>query len=157
MCGFVVSKGGRGNARFVSRRGMDDFGTLERDGLRFEHFLLHITGARTPQPFIDGDVVAVYNGEIYNHPFTRSDGENILPLYGMLGAQLSGAGGVGSTRAAVEGAAPLLRRWERRTLSTLWNVHGGRRVCLVLVAAEIASRGDRCDLRADHRVHHEPG
>jgi asparagine synthetase B (glutamine-hydrolysing) len=87
MCGFVVSKGGRGNSRFIARRGMDDFGTLERDGLRFEHFLLHITGARTPQPFIDGDVVAVYNGEIYNHPFTRSDGENILPLYGMLGAQ----------------------------------------------------------------------
>ncbi len=47
----------------------------------FTHHLLHITGELTPQPFVDGDVVCVYNGEIYNQPFTRSDGEVLIPLY----------------------------------------------------------------------------
>jgi len=86
MCGFIVSKGGRGNAGFIRRRGQDGTGYLERDGLRFVHYLLHVTGEPTLQPFVDGDVVMVYNGEIYNLPFTRSDGENIIPAYREYGA-----------------------------------------------------------------------
>lgn len=81
MCGLIVSRNGRGNERFIRRRGQDAVGTLERDGLVFRHFLLNVTGPATLQPFVDGDVVAIYNGEIYNHPFERSDGENIIPLY----------------------------------------------------------------------------
>lgn len=86
MCGFIVSRGGRGNTHFISRRGMDAKGEHVRDGLHFTHFLLHVTGQLTPQPFIDGDVVAVYNGEIYNLPFVGSDGENIIPMYREYGA-----------------------------------------------------------------------
>jgi asparagine synthetase B (glutamine-hydrolysing) len=50
-------------------------------GLTFVHNLLNVTGALTPQPFIDGDIACVYNGEIYNHPYSRTDGEVIIPLY----------------------------------------------------------------------------
>jgi asparagine synthase (glutamine-hydrolysing) len=81
MCGFVVSKDGRGNSQFLRRRGGDAVGVRQREGLRFVHHLLHVTGELTPQPFVDGDIRAVYNGEIYNLPFTRSDGENLIPLY----------------------------------------------------------------------------
>ncbi len=58
MCGILVSRGGRGNDRFIKRRGQDAVGIVERDGLRFAHYLLHVTGEPTPQPFVDGDVVA---------------------------------------------------------------------------------------------------
>lgn len=81
MCGFLVSRNGRGDSRFIRRRGPDQYGAVSRDGFTFEHFLLNVTGPPTPQPFVDGDVLALYNGEIYNLPFARSDGENIVPAY----------------------------------------------------------------------------
>lgn len=81
MCGFLVSRNGRGNDRFIRRRGQDATGYLNRDGLLFAHYLLHVTGEMTVQPFTDRDVVAVYNGELYGQPFERSDGENIIPAY----------------------------------------------------------------------------
>ncbi len=81
MCGILVSKAGRGNPQFIHRRGQDGHGRLERDGLTFDHFLLNVTGPLTPQPFVDGDVVLVFNGEIYNYPYAESDGENLIPLY----------------------------------------------------------------------------
>lgn len=81
MCGFIVTKGRRGNDTFIRRRGPDATGVCERDGLRFVHHLLHVTGEMTLQPFVDGNVVALYNGELYGDPFERSDGENIIPAY----------------------------------------------------------------------------
>jgi asparagine synthase (glutamine-hydrolysing) len=80
MCGFLVSHGA-GDPKFIQRRGPDATSFLQRDGFLFSHFLLNVTGLPTPQPFVDGDVVCLYNGEIYNHPFERSDGENLIPLY----------------------------------------------------------------------------
>jgi asparagine synthase (glutamine-hydrolysing) len=80
MCGFLVHAGRGDNSR-ICRRGPDGIGTVERGGLRFVHHLLSTTGAFTPQPFQDDDVVCLYNGQIYNHPFTRSDGEVLIPLY----------------------------------------------------------------------------
>jgi len=53
----------------------------EINGLTFFHSLLPITGKFTKQPFVSRDIVCEYNGEIYNHTFLRSDGENIIPLY----------------------------------------------------------------------------
>ncbi len=81
MCGFIVSKDGRGNSRFIRRRGQDATGYLRDGELVFRHYLLNVTGPPTLQPFIEGDVIALYNGEIYNLPFTSSDGENLIPMY----------------------------------------------------------------------------
>lgn len=78
MCGILVSN--NGNSKFISRRGQDGHGMIKR-GMKFEHFLLNITGQPTLQPFVEDDIICVYNGEIYNHKFKRSDGENIIPLY----------------------------------------------------------------------------
>lgn len=78
MCGFLCSD--NGNPKFISQRGQDGHGMIKR-GMKFEHFLLNITGQPTLQPFAEDDIVCVYNGEIYNHKFKRSDGENLIPLY----------------------------------------------------------------------------
>jgi asparagine synthetase B (glutamine-hydrolysing) len=80
MCGFLVHRGEGDNSR-VRLRGPDVTSTLEVGGLTFVHNLLAITGVRTPQPFVDGDIVCLYNGEIYNHPYAGSDGEVLIPLY----------------------------------------------------------------------------
>lgn len=86
MCGFLVAPPGTGSTRLISRRGPDADTTLRYRGLVFEHFLLNVTGPPTLQPFTDGSVVLVYNGEIYNHPYQRSDGEVLLDLYQRYGA-----------------------------------------------------------------------
>lgn len=81
MCGFLVSRRKDANHFFIQRRGPDLTRSYEADGFIFTHHLLHITGETLPQPFIDGDVVCVYNGEIYNHSYIASDGEVLIPLY----------------------------------------------------------------------------
>ncbi|MEO1083992.1 MAG: asparagine synthase-related protein [Acidobacteriota bacterium] len=81
MCGIVVSRSPEADHSRVRRRGPDLSRTLEVEGLHMTHHLLSITGEVTPQPFVDGDVVCLYNGEIYNHPFEVSDGEVLIPLY----------------------------------------------------------------------------
>jgi asparagine synthase (glutamine-hydrolysing) len=50
----------------------------------FIHNLLSITGSFSCQPYIKDDIVAMYNGEIYNYKNFgdyRSDGECLIPLY----------------------------------------------------------------------------
>lgn len=81
MCGFVVAKSNDANHFFIQRRGPDLSRSCEINGFFFTHHLLHITGDSLPQPFVDGGVVCVYNGEIYNHPYKTSDGEVLIPLY----------------------------------------------------------------------------
>jgi asparagine synthetase B (glutamine-hydrolysing) len=80
MCGFVVHRGHADNAR-IRFRGPDLTNVLSAGGLTFVHNLLSTTGATTPQPFVDGDVLCVYNGQIYNQRYERSDGEVLIPLY----------------------------------------------------------------------------
>ena len=80
MCGFLVYERTGDNAR-VQRRGPDATQVLQISGLTFVHNLLSTTGDFTPQPFVEDEVVCVYNGQIYNHPFSRSDGEVLIPLY----------------------------------------------------------------------------
>jgi asparagine synthase (glutamine-hydrolysing) len=80
MCGFLVSAA-EGDNRHIRRRGPDATHSLRAGGLTFVHNLLSTTGICLPQPFVEDDIVCVYNGQIYNQPFTRSDGEVLIPLY----------------------------------------------------------------------------
>ena len=81
MCGILISKRRDANNFFIQRRGPDCTASITINGFHFTHNLLHVTGKRTPQPFFDGDVVCLYNGEVYNHPYRDSDGEVLIPLY----------------------------------------------------------------------------
>lgn len=91
MCGFLVYKSEGSSINqpqkrekrnyYIQKRGQDLTNTLEIHGFTFVHNLLSVTGDLTPQPFVDGKILCVYNGEIYNHPYKHSDGENIIPLY----------------------------------------------------------------------------
>lgn len=82
MCGFLVYRE-KGDNSAIASRGPDQTNRVEIGGLTFVHNLLAVTGRPTPQPFIDleSGVVCVYNGEIYNRPWTKSDGEALIPLY----------------------------------------------------------------------------
>eukprot|EP00928_Gymnodinium_smaydae_P087428 TRINITY_DN71693_c0_g1_i1.p1 TRINITY_DN71693_c0_g1~~TRINITY_DN71693_c0_g1_i1.p1 ORF type:complete len:737 (+),score=63.41 TRINITY_DN71693_c0_g1_i1:59-2269(+) len=95
MCSFLVTAWTVWNLTvvntFLKGRGPDETTQVEHRGITFIHNLLHMTGERILQPFQDGDVLAVYNGEIYNsravpegfdgRHLYRSDGECILPAY----------------------------------------------------------------------------
>jgi asparagine synthase (glutamine-hydrolysing) len=82
MCGFIAAKtSGLGTTEFIKRRGEDCYSTVETHGYTFFHALLSLTGTFSPQPFVEGRIFCVYNGEIYNQPFTRSDGEVLIPMY----------------------------------------------------------------------------
>src|SRR5262245_19883524 len=80
MCGFLVHRGTADNSR-VKRRGPDCTSLLEMGPFTFVHNLLAITGTFTPQPFMGDDIVCLYNGEIYNHEYSRTDGEVLIPMY----------------------------------------------------------------------------
>ena len=81
MCGFIVHKSFC-NPKYIQRRGQDAHNTYRhKSGLIFDHFLLHITGEKTLQPFVDDGIICCYNGELYGLEFKQSDGENLIPLY----------------------------------------------------------------------------
>jgi asparagine synthetase B (glutamine-hydrolysing) len=80
MCGILVYKH-KGNNYFIQKRGQDLTNTFRFGDFTFIHNLLHVTGTLTPQPYVDGNIVCLYNGEIYNHTFVKTDGENLIPLY----------------------------------------------------------------------------
>ena len=66
------------------KRGPDSTDIVEVNGVKFLHNLLHITGDITKQPIRDGDVVCVFNGEIYNYTdfgSYTSDAQCLIPLY----------------------------------------------------------------------------
>lgn len=81
MCGILVSKQNRGNNFFIQKRGQDLTNGYVRGDMTFLHNLLNVTGEINPQPFVEDDIVCLYNGEIYNHEYIKSDGENLIPLY----------------------------------------------------------------------------
>ena len=82
MCGFIAHwENEVPNTHFVLRRGPHLTNSVTINGFTFIHYLLHITGLVTPQPFVNEDIVCLFNGEIYNHSFSCSDGEVIIPLY----------------------------------------------------------------------------
>jgi len=86
MCGFGVTNkiGLEKTNRFCIKRGPDLTSVKVVNNVEFLHNLLHITGEITPQPFIDGDIVCVFNGEIYNYKKFgdyKSDGFCIIDQY----------------------------------------------------------------------------
>ena len=90
MCSFIVTNRDIQDLEKVNfysqKRGPDFTHHCLRDGVHFVHNLLHLTGNKTSshQPFEDGDIVATFNGEIYNYKDFgdyETDGECIIPLY----------------------------------------------------------------------------
>lgn len=86
MCGFIVTNLPDPNLsaanHFVRHRGPDGTRVQEFAGLQFLHNVLSITGKKTFQPFISGDLACLFNGEIYNYrSFGQfdSDGECLIP------------------------------------------------------------------------------
>jgi asparagine synthetase B (glutamine-hydrolysing) len=67
--------------RLLKLRGPDFTGMYSRDGINFVHNLLSISGKFSPQPFVQNNIVAVYNGEIYNADGYQSDGHCLIPRY----------------------------------------------------------------------------
>jgi len=70
--------------KFAQRRGPDNTNIVTHNGVQFLHNLLHLTGEKTIQPFISDNVVAVFNGEIYNYldfGDYKTDGEILIDLY----------------------------------------------------------------------------
>ena len=75
-------------------RGPDLTNSVRLNGMHFVHNLLHMTGEVTPQPFYDnvGNVVAIFNGEIYNYKAFgdyASDGQAIIAAYHKFGERFT--------------------------------------------------------------------
>ena len=69
---------------YLKFRGPDNTSIEKINGDLFIHNLLSITGKITKQPQIEGDIVLLYNGEIYNYKNFGDfscDSECIIPLY----------------------------------------------------------------------------
>ena len=87
MCSFTVTNldVDLNETNFFSQKRGPDLTSIEKiNGISFLHNLLHITGEITPQPFIEDDIVCLYNGEIYNFKEFGdydSDGKCLIPLY----------------------------------------------------------------------------
>ena len=85
MCSFIFTEKKVNNLDMVNFytkfRGPDKTNSETINGLTFIHNLLSITGEFTIQPFIDNDIICLYNGEIYDYGDYNSDGESLIPLY----------------------------------------------------------------------------
>jgi asparagine synthetase B (glutamine-hydrolysing) len=89
MCGFIITNKNvdsfdEANAK-IKLRGPDLTNTEKINGITFVHNLLHLTGEVTKQPINEGNVVCLFNGEIYNYkeilPSAKSDAYSILEAY----------------------------------------------------------------------------
>jgi asparagine synthetase B (glutamine-hydrolysing) len=88
MCSFIFSDKKILNLNdvnfFTKFRGPDNTNHIEISGYSFVHNLLSITGEYSLQPFVEDDIVCIYNGEIYDYEKYgnyKSDGECLIPLY----------------------------------------------------------------------------
>lgn len=72
---------------YLKFRGPDYTSIYNKNNITFVHNLLSICGSFTPQPFIDDDIIAMHNGEIYNYDKTKytSDGYSLIPTYKQFG------------------------------------------------------------------------
>tara|TARA_Y100000588_G_scaffold328574_1_gene364190 strand:+ start:292 stop:1635 length:1344 start_codon:yes stop_codon:yes gene_type:complete len=70
--------------KFAQKRGPDKTSIETINGIQFLHNLLHLTGEITTQPFQKNNIVALFNGEIYNYldfGDYKTDGEVLIDLY----------------------------------------------------------------------------
>ena len=87
---------------YLKYRGPDATNHVQVNGVEFVHTLLSMTGPPTLQPFVSDDesVVAIFNGEIYNHMDLRkkvsdkfdnwkslSDTETLVNCFDILGIE----------------------------------------------------------------------
>lgn len=86
MCGIgITNKIGMSTSnKFCQRRGPDSTNIKILNDVEFLHNHLHITGEVIKQPFVKDNIVAIFNGEIYNYKnfgSYKSDGEAIIDVY----------------------------------------------------------------------------
>ena len=89
MCGINIIKLLNNTIKNINyhcaMRGPDKTNIRKINDITFIHNLLQITGETTLQPFIDENIVCLYNGEIYNYKSFNSeytsDGQCLIPLY----------------------------------------------------------------------------
>jgi asparagine synthetase B (glutamine-hydrolysing) len=70
--------------KLLRLRGPDNTNIIRRERFTLMHNLLSMTGVFRVQPFVQDDVVCLYNGEIYNYQSFgdyKSDGECLIDLY----------------------------------------------------------------------------
>ena len=115
----------------VQKRGPDYTNYEKIDGETFAHYLLHITGERTPQPLKLDESYLVYNGEVYNYNkfgTFKSDGYAILEAYdaeGIEGLQQLDGEFSGIIRTNTElvmfrdtfGTKPMFMAWDERGIA----------------------------------------
>jgi len=95
MCSFLIYKKNKFNQELIKKcidklklRGPDYTNIIEFGDYIFVHNLLHICGEITIQPFVYDNIVALFNGEIYNYKDFgnyKSDGCCLIPLYNQYG------------------------------------------------------------------------
>ncbi|MEM8960190.1 MAG: asparagine synthase-related protein [Acidobacteriota bacterium] len=81
MSGFAVTRQPHPELDFVARRGPDQRQSIELEGFHVHYFLANVDGRRVMQPFVDGEIVCVFDGEIYSHPSARTDAKVLIDLY----------------------------------------------------------------------------
>jgi len=77
---------------YAQRRGPDNTNIVSYNDIQFLHNLLHLTGELTIQPFHKNNIVALFNGEIYNYLHFgkyKTDGEIIIDLYEKYGNEFT--------------------------------------------------------------------
>ena len=89
MSGFLITRNRNAEHSFIARRGPDLSRTIEVEGYHFSHYLLNVDDNRAAQPFVDGDIVCVLDGEIYNAPSAGSDPGTLISLYRQHGDDFS--------------------------------------------------------------------
>lgn len=93
MCSIGITNSSRSlleSNNFSQRRGPDNTTLVKHHGVQFLHNLLHLTGEKTTQPFINDNIVAVFNGEIYNYlefGNYKTDGQCLIDLYKLHGPE----------------------------------------------------------------------